>query len=221
MENKGKGYKKDQSMSINASLAYLNGEMPKSKWTKKAIIEFLENEDRPDLVEKAQPLPHYVLAQYLKCTSWHHTSKFYNQTKFWIFGIDLFEIAEQAEFEKMIADHRAKKPTKTKEERELASQKAAMKREQKAEELTWKNTRQRVDRLSKINGMSSKASLLKSIKSGKISLNDVEDLAREALKNEIKPYQKQNAEMRAKMGFAPTSYDDNETLQTLKKIYNL
>ena len=96
-----------------------------------------------------------------------------------------------------------------------------MKREQKEEELTWKNTRQRLDRLSKINGMSSKASLLKSIKSGKISLNDVEDLAREALKNEIKPYQKQNAEMRAKMGFAPTSYDDNETLQTLKKIYNL
>ena len=221
MEKKGKGYKKDQSMSTNASLAYLNGEMPKSKWNKKAIIEFLENEDRPDLVEKAQPLPYYVLAQYLKCTSWHHTSKFYNQTDFWIFGIDLFEMAEQADFEKLIADYRSKNPTKTKEERELASQKAAMKREQKEEELTWKNTRQRLDRLSKINGMSSKASLLKSIKSGKISLNDVEDLAREALKNEIKPYQKQNAEMRAKMGFAPTSYDDNETLQTLKKIYNL
>ena len=135
MEKKGKGYKKDQSMSTNASLAYLNGEMPKSKWNKKAIIEFLENEDRPDLVEKAQPLPYYVLAQYLKCTSWHHTSKFYNQTDFWIFGINLFEMAEQADFEKLIADYRAKNPTKTKEERELASQKAAMKREQKAEEL--------------------------------------------------------------------------------------
>lgn len=221
MEKKGKGYKKDQSMSINASLAYLNGEMPKSKWNKKAVIEFLENEDRPDLVEKAQPLPYYVLAQYLKCTSWHHTSKFYNQTDFWIFGINLFEMAEQADFEKLIADYRAKNPTKTKEERELASQKAAMKRGQKAEELAWKNTRQRINRLSKISGMPSKASLLKSIKSGKTTLADVETLAREALKNEIKPYQKQNAEMRAKMGFAPTSYDDNETLQTLKKIYNL
>lgn len=221
MENKGKGYKKDQSMSINASLAYLNGEMPKSKWNKKAIIEFLENEDRPDLVEKAQPLPYYVLAQYLKCTSWHHTSKFYNQTDFWIFGINLFEMAEQADFEKLIADYRAKNPTKTKEERELASQKAAMKREQKAEELAWKNTRQRVDRLSKISGMPSKASLLKSIKSGKTTLADVETLAREALKNEIKSHQKRNAEIRAEMGFGPISYDDNETMQTLKKIYNL
>lgn len=221
MESKGKGYKKDKSMSVNASLAYLNGEMPKSKWNKKAIIEFLENEDRPDLVEKAQPLPYYVLAQYLKCTSWHHTSKFYNQTDFWIFGINLFEMAEQADFEKLIADYRAKNPTKSKEERAQASQAAAQRRQQKADAAALKLARRRIDQLAHIAGMPPKANLLKSLKSGSITLADVEDLAREALKNEIAPYQQQNAKMRAEMGYPPIAYDDNATYKTLKKIYNL
>ena len=60
---KGKGYISNK-MSVNASLAYDGGEMPKSKWTKKAIIEFL-SEERPDLVEKAQQQPHYILITFL------------------------------------------------------------------------------------------------------------------------------------------------------------
>jgi hypothetical protein len=221
MESKGKGYKKDKSMSVNASLAYLNGEMPKSKWTKAAIIEFLENEDLPDLAQKAQRLPLYALITFLSCTSWHHTSKFFNQTRFWVFDTARFEAADQSEIDKIITDHKAKNPAKSKEERAQASQAAAQRRQQKADAAALKLARRRIDHLAHIAGMPPKANLLKSIKSGSITLADVEDLAREALKNEITPYQQQNAKMRAEMGYPPIAYDDDATYKTLKKIFNL
>jgi len=129
-KGKGKGYK-GNSMSVNASLAYSNREMPKSKWTKAAILEHLEKEDRPDLVEKARQLPHYVLITFLRNTSVHHTGALFNQTRFWTFQTDWFANADQADFDNIIAEHKAKN-TKTAEERAEANRRAEASRQMKA-----------------------------------------------------------------------------------------
>ena len=104
-------------MSVNASPAYDNDEMPKSKWTKKAIIEFL-SEERPDLVEKAQQQPHSILVTFLTNSSIHHTSALFNQTRFWTFQTDWFANADQAEFDKIIEARKAKTSKTTAEQRE-------------------------------------------------------------------------------------------------------
>lgn len=117
---KGKGYITNK-MSVNASLAYDDGEMPKSKWTKKAIIEFL-SEERPDLVEKAQQQPHYILITFLTNTSIHHTGALFNQTRFWSFQTDWFANADQAEFDKIIEARKARISKTTAEQTELKHQ---------------------------------------------------------------------------------------------------
>lgn len=132
-DGKGQGYK-GNSMSVNASLAYSAGEMPKSKWTKAAILEHLENEERPDLVEKARQLPHYVLITFLKNTSVHHTGALFNQTRFWSFQTDWFANADQSDFDRIIADHKAQN-AKTAEERAEANRIAEARRQMKAQKV--------------------------------------------------------------------------------------
>ena len=79
-----KGYV-GQSMSARAKTAYNSGEMPLYKWSKKAIITFLEENDYPLVqIEKAKKLSLKELReQALKETSWHHTGKFANKTSFY------------------------------------------------------------------------------------------------------------------------------------------
>ena len=120
---KGKGYISNK-MSVNASLAYDNDEMPKSKWTKKAIIEFL-SEERPDLVEKARQQPHNILVTFLTNTSIHHTGALFNQTRFWSFQTDWFANADQAEFDKIIEARKARTSKTIAEQTELKHQKEA------------------------------------------------------------------------------------------------
>ena len=120
---KGKGYIANK-MSVNASLAYDCGEMPKSKWTKKAIIEFL-SEERPDLVEKAQQQPHYILITFLTNTSIHHTGALFNQTRFWSFQTDWFANADQAEFDKIIEARKARTSKSIAEQTELKHRREA------------------------------------------------------------------------------------------------
>lgn len=120
---KGKGYISNK-MSVNASLAYDGDEMPKSKWTKKAIIEFL-SEERPDLVEKAQQQPHYILITFLTNTSIHHTGALFNQTRFWSFQTDWFANADQAEFDKIIEARKARTSKTIADQTELKHRKEA------------------------------------------------------------------------------------------------
>ena len=129
-ERKGKGYV-GKSMSVNAKNAYLDDEMPKSKWTKTAILQYLENEERDDLVAKAQELPLYVLREFLKDKGYHHTGKFYNTTRFYSFDIDWFDGASKERIEMIIAAHKAKTPTKTKAEREEEKQRKEARKEAK------------------------------------------------------------------------------------------
>lgn len=77
------------SMSNNAVEAYKSGEMPLSKWTKKAILEEVEKCTLQCSFEKLKQMPLAVLREYLLYeSSWHHTSKFYNKTHFYSLDVD-------------------------------------------------------------------------------------------------------------------------------------
>lgn len=75
------------SMSNNAVAAYENGEMPRSKWTKKAIIQAVGSYcDDYDLaydpqIEKMKK--EELFNRFIELTSWHHTSKYCNATNFY------------------------------------------------------------------------------------------------------------------------------------------
>lgn len=78
------------SMSRNAAAAYDDGEAPRSRWTKRAMLAALADAcDRSDLV----PLVDFsklkrdeLFAQLFEYRGWHHTSKFCNVTEF--YGLD-------------------------------------------------------------------------------------------------------------------------------------
>lgn len=72
------------SMSRRAAEAYEDGEMPKSKWTKKAMVAAIKDAcDELDLeydpaIEKMKKVE--LFDTFLYNSSWHHTSKFFNET---------------------------------------------------------------------------------------------------------------------------------------------
>lgn len=84
-------------MSKRAADAYDNGEMPKSKWTKAAMLaalaealEELEDEGitiTDEQVKAIEKLSKSDMFKYLfDYTGWHHTSKYFNMTEF--YGVD-------------------------------------------------------------------------------------------------------------------------------------
>lgn len=73
------------SMSNNAVTAYANGEMPKSKWTKTAILSELRDQTTPDRLALLKGKTVAELRELaLKRSSWHHTSSHYNRTDFYV-----------------------------------------------------------------------------------------------------------------------------------------
>lgn len=103
------------SMSNNAVDAYMNGEKPWSKWTKKELIERVEAEGIKPLcgMEAIKGTPVEVLRRLLLVhSSSHHTSKFYNLTKFYSFDADGFQ-----ELTKQTLDETIERVTNTKEEK--------------------------------------------------------------------------------------------------------
>ena len=101
MTDMNKGYS-GYSMSVRALEAYEDGEAPKSKWTKDmmvaAIAEELQNIDRYDdsLMETVEKFPTwYLFRTYFYSTSWHHTSKYCNETVF--YGIDESAVKDLAD----------------------------------------------------------------------------------------------------------------------------
>lgn len=73
------------SMSERAYDAYENGRMPKSKWTKQAMLEALENGGmEKSSLEIAKKMTVTALRNaVLRKTEWHHTSMYYNETEFY------------------------------------------------------------------------------------------------------------------------------------------
>lgn len=76
------------SMSRRAAEAYEDGEMPKSKWTKKAMVAAIQSycdefdmSFDPDVLKGMRK--DEVFEQFFHKSSWHHTSKFFNETDFY------------------------------------------------------------------------------------------------------------------------------------------
>lgn len=109
------------SMSKRAETAYDNGYMPKSKWTKAAIIEAVYNyadeerlENPAEYAEAAKKLTLRELRDwFIEYKEWHHTSKFCNATDFYGIRGRIFEdysledfkrAAELKSWEKMRAE---------------------------------------------------------------------------------------------------------------------
>lgn len=78
------------SMSDRARAAYESGEMPMSKWTRKAIISAIKNYcDDFDLAydSKIESMTKAQLADtYLEYKSWHYTGRFARGTEFFRIG---------------------------------------------------------------------------------------------------------------------------------------
>lgn len=101
------------SMSNNAVSAYENGEMPMSKWTKKAIIEHIKeaiNEGDIEIqfsLNELKKLPLKALREFcLIYTSWHHTSKFYNKTDFYSLDVSYLKRLTNETIKKLISAYK-------------------------------------------------------------------------------------------------------------------
>lgn len=120
-----------QSMSRRAAIAYDNGEKPKSKWTKKAMLAALEEwadwEDREVSTEIAKMKKDEIFNKYFCLTSWHHTGKFANETDF--YGVDEYTCRD--EFPKLTVDQIAAKHAA----REAARQAEQARREERARKI--------------------------------------------------------------------------------------
>lgn len=89
------------SMSYNASIAYDNGYKPKSKWTKKVMIESIldycfdiDNQEQLTAVLKKMKKDE-IFFQLFECKECHHCGKFYNLIDF--YGINEDAIDEMIE----------------------------------------------------------------------------------------------------------------------------
>lgn len=79
------------SMSVRAYNAYQSGEMPKSKWTKKAMLEAIDETCegyKLDSTKIHSMKKDQIFNQYFISTSWHHTSMFCNATDFYEVNAD-------------------------------------------------------------------------------------------------------------------------------------
>lgn len=135
----------DYSMSVRAAMAYEAGEMPSSKWTKKALVTAIEKgrhnyeeEEgviiRDDVLAelkrmRADDLRNFVLLE----TAEHHTSKYYRLTSF--FRIDFDKIAESS------VDGIRSFVAERKKEREKRKEDAEMVERWECKYLEWSGTR--------------------------------------------------------------------------------
>ena len=84
------------SMSVNAALAYEDGEMPKSKWSKRAMLAAIA--DYCDLCgipydgSAARLTKDALFERFFEWKSWHHTGKYANETDF--YGLNESAVAD-------------------------------------------------------------------------------------------------------------------------------
>ena len=81
------------SMSRRAAEAYQTGEMPKSMWTKKAMVAAIQSYcDEFDMLFAPDVLKGMrkddIFERFFYKSSWHHTSKFFNETDFYTLDED-------------------------------------------------------------------------------------------------------------------------------------
>lgn len=126
------------SMSNNAIEAYENGEMPRSKWTKKEILNTIYNdcdieETKYELLQKMTVSE--LVNHFLYLSSWHHTSKYYNQTSFYAIDTEAVEEITPEEIKEIISSRvRIKKTAEEKEAEKIRKEAVKAIKEQRAAE---------------------------------------------------------------------------------------
>lgn len=116
----------DKKMSVRANNAYLNGEMPLSKWTKSTILDNIadiaeDNDIDIDKLNLNKLSLKELQSNFLSNSSWHHTGKFYNQTDF--YKINEYIVDDlNADFINNIIKNRIPRKKATIEERKLKEQ---------------------------------------------------------------------------------------------------
>lgn len=181
-EKRGKGYI-GQSMSVNAHNAYLEGEKPISKWSKKEIIETAEYELDDDKF-KELGLDRLTKGELqdliLQKTGWHHTGAHYNKTDFYGLNIDKLKQITKGDIDRIISNR--KKPTlKSDEEKAKEKQKQDIRAEARgvARKLAYIYKSGALN-LKKITGVYERW------RSGKM---DIDEVYEKAISNLIKEYE--------------------------------
>ena len=130
-----KGYV-GSSMSRRAAAAYEGGEMPKSRWTKGAMLSAMmawcDDNDRALSDEITSMRRDNIFERFFIVTSWHHTGRFAAATDF--YGID--ESALLAATRRI--DERDLESRAAEREAERARREAEREAEGAAEDETWK-----------------------------------------------------------------------------------
>ena len=131
----GQGGYDGTSMSTRARLAYATGEMPRSRWTKAAIIDAVKGycEDLgltyDATVEKARKAE--LFGTFMEVKSWHHTGRYAAETDF--YGLDEQAVADR--FAPMPeAEAAARRASREVEEANCAARREAEAAERRAEE---------------------------------------------------------------------------------------
>jgi Zn ribbon nucleic-acid-binding protein len=104
MSQFGNGYI-GQSMSVNASIAYENGEKPLSRWSKRNILDNIRKSYGEAASENCSKIPMVELRlAFLKPTCDHHCGKYFNPTTFYSFD-DSKEPSDVLAMKKIQNDH--------------------------------------------------------------------------------------------------------------------
>lgn len=124
------------SMSNNAVTAYENGEKPKSKWSKAAILQEIKENDSGAFtcsIDVLQKMPINLLRDVLLLkTSWHHTSSRYNKTDFYAINFGVLETKTDDYFLRL---------KKTYQEEKLKKGEPTLEEKWECEFLEWSGSR--------------------------------------------------------------------------------
>ncbi len=172
----------DRKMSVRANNAYLNGEMPLSKWTKtnilSAISEFAEENDADiDNLDLNKLTLKELQQNYLCNSSWHHTGSLYNKTDFYKlseFILDNLSI----DFINNIIKNRIPRKKATIEEKKLKEQNKII-LEQAKDIYNKLNTIY----ISNITGLKSLLAIYKRWSNNKIELDSLYKMSLDKIKN--------------------------------------
>lgn len=122
------------SMSERAALAYEDGEMPKSRWTKKAMLAAIQACcDENDLAfdgSISEMKKDEIFGRFFWRSSWHHTGRFARETDF--FAVDEDEVCDT--FHKLSDDEVAAREAERGAARKAAREAEAEARRQAREE---------------------------------------------------------------------------------------
>lgn len=176
-ESKGRGYVGHQ-MSVNAAIAYSSGEMPMSKWTKRAILKAIKDieeetgEDLPDIDFSKLTLAE-LKDNFLEWTCWHHTGQFYTETDFYKLDIETVLNFSKEKMTEIILKRPARKKAVAKVEKATVN----------PEEIDGIYNKLEIIHISRTLKLKTFEGVVNRYLNGKLDINSVYNDALQAIKN--------------------------------------